>query len=262
MAKAKKKVTSGRRNPRSEKWHASNLFWGSATTCLTFVIAAVGFGMSGHAVLAHWLFAAAFPCGAMACWCAFRNVILRPSTRVLTLLGIATILCITDFLAIHSARSHIHIIAVDLISANAGDVIRSRVHLQNDGDVAIVRYLNCTVLAVADHSDDPKVQTNTENEVFEQISQLDHRSHGQNCQMGFGNSVPAHSIELNSDVIGKTQIPFSLLQSVSSGSLAIYSAGSIVYVDEIGDTRHSSYCYWTNGLVQGMKLCFVHNQEP
>jgi hypothetical protein len=253
----KRAVSKRRRQPQAEEWHKSNLFWGSAGFCLTFVLAAIGFGASGRTILAHSLFVAALPCGVIACWSASKNLIrYRPALRLLILLILASCLYGADRAATHLARAHIHIIAVDLIIPSPDDVIRSKVHLQNDGDAAIVSYINCRVVGVTKYSVDPKAQADTENSIF------DLATHGKNCQSGLPNAVPAHSIELTSDVTGITPVPLTFVQGVARGDFAVYSAGSIAYVDESHHERHSSYCYWTNGLVEGMKLCFVHNEEP
>jgi hypothetical protein len=154
------------------------------------------------------------------------------------------------------ARSHIHVTAVDFTSADSGDVIRSRVHFQNDGDVPITDLRNCIVMAALPFSDNAKTQTKIEDNIF----QVTKSAVKEDCPI-VPNHVPAHSISLNSDNHGTHPLTPDLYGKVKRGEYAIYLVGRIEYKDS-NILRHSDYCYWTKGDVNGMKLCFVHNEEP
>ena len=165
------------------------------------------------------------------------------------------VLGLSDRLLVKSIRPHIHIIAVDEISASSGDVIRARVHFQNDGDAPIKRLENCEVAAIARYTNDSAEQMNVENGIFESL--VDSGI----CKSIPINDVPAHSISLNSDFKGKSILSAPVMDLVRNGTDAIYIMGFIPYGDK-GAEHSSEYCYFTKGDVDGMKLCFVHNTEP
>jgi hypothetical protein len=62
-------------------FYKTNEFWGTTGIAVTFILAGVAFGVSGHIILAKWLLVAAWPFAALASWCAF--VRLRRGYRVL-----------------------------------------------------------------------------------------------------------------------------------------------------------------------------------
>jgi hypothetical protein len=154
------------------------------------------------------------------------------------------------------ARSHIRVTAVDFTSADSDDVIRARVHFENDGDVPITDLRNCITLAALPFSNDIKTQTTIEDNIF----QMTMAAVREDCPIG-PNQVPAHSISLNSDDHGTHPLTPDLYGKVKRGEYAIYLVGRIEYRDS-KILRHSDYCYWTKGDVNGMELCFVHNEEP
>lgn len=152
-------------------------------------------------------------------------------------------------------RSHIHVTAVDLVSANPGEVIQARTHFENNGAAPITDLRNYIVMAVLPFSDDIKTQMKIENSLSNAVKDA-----SKDLPI-VPNQVPAHSIILNSDNQGTHLLTPELLEKVRRGEYAIYLVGTIAYKDS-NALRHSDYCYWTKGDVKGMKLCFVHNQEP
>jgi hypothetical protein len=153
------------------------------------------------------------------------------------------------------SRSHIHITAVELVSANPGEVIQVRTHFENDGGAPITELRNYIAMAVFPFSDDTKTQTMIEDSLFKSA-----KDYSKDLPI-VPNQVPAHSIILNSDNHGIQPLTPDLLEKIKRGEYAIYLTGTIAYKDSSA-LRHSDYCYWTKGDVRGMKLCFVHNQEP
>ncbi len=110
-------------------------------------------------------------------------------------------------------------------------------------------------MAVLPFSDDIKTQMKIENSLSNAVKDA-----SKDLPI-VPNQVPAHSIILNSDNQGTHLLTPELLEKVRRGEYAIYLVGTIAYKDS-NALRHSDYCYWTKGDVKGMKLCFVHNQEP
>jgi len=157
--------------------------------------------------------------------------------------------------ALARPRSHIHVTAVDLVSASPGGVIKVRTHFQNIGDAEITQLRNYIVMAIRPFSEDLKVQIETEDSLFEEVKKA-----AKKLPIA-PNQIPGHSIVLNSDNSGTSRLPPELLGKVEAGSFAIYLIGRIMYRDS-SKLRHADYCYWTKGDVNGMKLCFAHNQEP
>jgi len=152
-------------------------------------------------------------------------------------------------------RAHIHVMAVDLVSAVQGEVVKSRVHFQNDGDAPVTESRNYIAMAVLPFSEDVEQQTALEDK-------LAHEAKEQIRTMPIvPNEIPAHSIVLNSDNEGTTKLTQAMMDKVKAGTYAIYLVGEIWYRDS-GRLRYSSYCSFTKGDVVGMKLCFHHNQEP
>ena len=78
-------------------FYERNLFWGPAAAFLTLWLAGLGFALSDHAQLAHWLFGLACPFAAVASWCAICN-----KKRRIPQWGIATFAIIA--LAFYSDR--------------------------------------------------------------------------------------------------------------------------------------------------------------
>jgi hypothetical protein len=154
-----------------------------------------------------------------------------------------------------AARSHIHVTAVDLVSANSGEVIQARTHFENNGAAPITDMRNYIVMSVLPRSEDAKTQIKIEDSIFELVK-------GATRDLPIiTNQVPPHSTILNSDNHGSHPLTPELLEKVRKGEYAIYLVGRIVYRDS-NILRHSDYCSWTNGDVRGMKLCFRHNEEP
>jgi hypothetical protein len=52
-------------------FYKTNEFWGTAGTAVAFILAAVGFAVTGHVVLVKWLSVGALLLLAISCWCAF-----------------------------------------------------------------------------------------------------------------------------------------------------------------------------------------------
>src|SRR5882724_3570820 len=148
-----------------------------------------------------------------------------------------------------SDRSHIHVTAVDLVSANPGEVIQARTHFENNGAAPITDLRNYIVMAVLPFSDDTKTQMKIENSLSDAVKDA-----SKDLPI-VPNQVPAHSIILNSDNHGARLLTLDLLEKVRRGEYAIYLVGTIVYKDS-NALRHSDYCYWTKGDVKDMKLCF------
>src|SRR5258708_24675482 len=149
-------------------------------------------------------------------------------------------------------RSHIHVTAVDLVSASPGEVIRTRVHFRNNGNAEITHCLNYMVIAVGPFFKDIKAQTENENFLFDGAKEFTKKS------PIAPNQIPAHSISVNSDNSGIKPLTIDLLSKVGKGEYAIYLMGRIMYRDS-DKLHHADYCYLTKGDVNGMKLCFVHN---
>ena len=155
----------------------------------------------------------------------------------------------------NAIRSHIHVTAVDLVAAAPGEVIQARTHFQNNGAAPITDLRNYIIMAVFPFSEDTKTQVRIEDSLFNAVKDVT-----RDLPIA-PNQVPAHSISLNSDNHGIHPLTPELLEKVKEGEYAIYLVGRIVYKDS-SILRHSDYCYWTKGNVNGMKLCFVHNEEP
>jgi hypothetical protein len=77
------------------KWHETNTFWGTTGGFLAFALTALGFGMSGHPMLAHLLFLASFPFACVALWCMCRAVFRRKILACSILSGVVAITLIS-----------------------------------------------------------------------------------------------------------------------------------------------------------------------
>jgi hypothetical protein len=152
-------------------------------------------------------------------------------------------------------RSHIHVTAVDLVSASPGEVIKARVHFQNNGDAAITHCRHYIAMAVLPFFENVKTQTELEDGLFDGVKKL-----AKKLPIA-PNQIPAHSISLNSDNHSSQLLTPELCEKIRRGEYAVYLVGRIEYKDS-NILRHSDYCYLTKGDVDGMKICFVHNQEP
>ena len=156
--------------------------------------------------------------------------------------------------SVFPGRSHIHIIAVDLLNAASGGVLECRVHFENNGDFPIAQLRPYVVMAIMPYANSIREQMQVEDALFTGAANVSR------ILPIIPNQVPAHSIPLISDQHGETVLTSASLAKVESGSSAIYLVGEIVYKDSV--LHHSDFCYFTKGDVRGMKLCHSHNEEP
>jgi hypothetical protein len=70
----------------------------------------------------------------------------------------------------HAPRSHIHVTAVDLVTAAPGEVIQARTHFQNNGAAPITDLRNYIIMAVFPFSEDTKMKIKIEDSLFNAAS--------------------------------------------------------------------------------------------
>jgi hypothetical protein len=83
-------------------WYKENPFWGGIGGFFSFLLAGVGFGVTGYPTLGGWLLAGSFPWGVLAIWIALGGIIRRKLLRIGS--RIAAILCLGLILALSAAR--------------------------------------------------------------------------------------------------------------------------------------------------------------
>lgn len=155
-----------------------------------------------------------------------------------------------------TARSHVHVTDMELMTAEVGKAIECRVHFENDGEQKI-RYLRNTVLmSVLPRFDDVEKQIKIENAVFDATVEATKSSEL------VANEVPVHS-KANSYQFGTTPISEDLYRKLQNGEYAVYLTGRIKYKGEHdAETRQTDYCYLAMAHRKGLQLCHVHNDEP
>jgi hypothetical protein len=267
-------------------WYKENPFWGSVGGFSTFALAGIGFGLSGHLTLGRSLFAVAWPWGVTAIWLAVNGLTskkwIRISSRVAAIVIVGVILTLggswmakantpvatavppapiqqpspmpQEKPVKQQSALALHVTGYTLYQQTVGEPLRLGIHVANDGSTTIKSSGASAVGVFESNGNAP--QPELEEKVF-RVAKRKFEELKNTGKLSLVEIPPQSKMHFDIDSRPKV-LTSEMLTSITTGSIRVYFAGIIQYMDTEGQ-QSIPYCGFTDASIHSVPNCEKHN---